>query len=98
MRNYKLITDSSANPAIMAQGVATVPLRVRLGNHEYVDDAKLDTAAMLEDLREYKGKSGSACPGVQDWLDAFGERNNIKFTVTVSGEPEAATDGMKKFM
>ena len=33
-----------------------------------------------------------------NWLDAFGERNNIKFTVTVSGEPEAATDGMKKFM
>ena len=33
-----------------------------------------------------------------NWLDAFGERNNIKFTVTVSGEPEAATEGMKKFM
>ena len=33
-----------------------------------------------------------------NWLDAFGERNDIKFTVTVSGEPEAATEGMKKFM
>ena len=33
-----------------------------------------------------------------NWLDSFGERNNIKFTVTVSGEPEAATEGMKKFM
>ena len=83
MRNYKLITDSSANPAIMAQGVATVPLRVRLGNHEYVDDAKLDTAAMLEDLREYKGKSGSACPGVQEWLDAFGDADEV-FAATIS--------------
>ena len=83
MRNYNLITDSSANPAIMAQGVDTVPLRVRLGNHEYVDDAKLDTAAMLEDLREYKGKSGSACPGVQDWLDAFGNADEV-FAATIS--------------
>ena len=83
MRNYKLITDSSANPAIMAQGVDTVPLRVRLGNHEYVDDAKLDTAAMLEDLREYKGKSGSACPGVQDWLDTFGDADEV-FAATIS--------------
>ena len=33
-----------------------------------------------------------------NWLDSFGERNNIKFTVTISGEPEAATEGMKKFM
>ena len=33
-----------------------------------------------------------------NWLDSFGERNNIKFTVTIAGEPEAATEGMKKFM
>ena len=33
-----------------------------------------------------------------NWLDAFGERNDIKFTVTISGDPELATEGMKKFM
>ena len=33
-----------------------------------------------------------------NWLDAFGERNNIKFTVTVSGDPITATEGMKKFI
>ena len=32
-----------------------------------------------------------------DWLDAFGEKNNIKFTVTISGEKELATDGLKKY-
>lgn len=32
------------------------------------------------------------------WMDAFGESCNIKFTVTVSGDPESATDVMKKFM
>ena len=33
-----------------------------------------------------------------NWLDAFGEKNNIKFTVTVSGDPATATEGMKKFI
>ncbi|MCI2055933.1 MAG: hypothetical protein LKJ86_02190 [Oscillibacter sp.] len=32
------------------------------------------------------------------WLDQFGEKNNIKFTVTVSGDLSVATEGMKKFL
>ena len=33
-----------------------------------------------------------------NWLDVFGERNNIKFTVTSSGDVETATDGMRKYL
>ena len=33
-----------------------------------------------------------------NWLDAFGEKNSIKFTVTISADPAAATDGMQKFL
>lgn len=33
-----------------------------------------------------------------NWLDVFGEKNNIKFTVTISGDPADATDGMQKFL
>ena len=33
-----------------------------------------------------------------NWLDAFGEKNNIKFTVSVSGEPSSATEGMQKYL
>ena len=33
-----------------------------------------------------------------NWLDVFGERNNIKFTVTISADPAAATDGMQRFL
>ena len=33
-----------------------------------------------------------------NWLDAFGERNNIKFTVTISADLSAATDGMKRYL
>lgn len=83
MRNCKLITDSSANPAVIKHGVETVPLKVLLGNHEYVDSAALDCAAMLKDMEEYYGKSGSACPSVQDWLEAFGDADEV-FAATIS--------------
>lgn len=33
-----------------------------------------------------------------NWLDIFGEKNDIKFTVTISGDPSTATDGMRKFL
>ena len=33
-----------------------------------------------------------------NWLDVFGEKNGIKFTVSASGDPATATDGMKKYL
>ena len=32
-----------------------------------------------------------------DWLNAFGEKHNIKFTVTISDDAALAPDGIKKF-
>ena len=32
------------------------------------------------------------------WMDTFGESCNIKFVVTISADPESATDVMRKFM
>ena len=33
-----------------------------------------------------------------NWLDVFGEKNGIKFTVTISADPAIATDGMQKYL
>ena len=33
-----------------------------------------------------------------NWLDVFGERNNIKFTVTISADEDTATEGMKQYI
>ena len=32
-----------------------------------------------------------------DWLNSFSEKNNIKFTVTISADAELATEGVKKY-
>ena len=44
------------------------------------------------------GECNAETEAFLDWLNAFGEEHNIKFTVTVSGDPATATEGMKKFM
>ena len=33
-----------------------------------------------------------------NWLDVFGERNGIKFTVTISADVASATEGMQKYL
>ena len=32
-----------------------------------------------------------------DWLNKFGEKHNIKFTITISDDAALAPDGVKKF-
>ena len=33
-----------------------------------------------------------------NWMDMFGEKNGIKFTVTISADQALATDGMQKYL
>lgn len=44
------------------------------------------------------GEIGSDTENFLNWLDVFGEQNNIKFTVSISADVSAATDGMQKFL
>ena len=32
-----------------------------------------------------------------DWLEGFSQKNNIKFTVTISADAELATEGVRKY-
>ena len=45
-----------------------------------------------------KSEDTNAIDKVLVWMDAFGESCNIKFVVTISADPESATDVMRKFM
>ena len=71
MIHAKIVVDSSANMTA-STAVSSVPLKIITDNKEYIDDANLNTAAMVWDLQTYTGKSSTACPSPQDWLEAFG--------------------------
>lgn len=79
----KIVTDSAANMTSL-EGVAfeSVPLKIITDQKEYVDDTNLDIELMVNDLSTYKGRSGTACPNVGDWLEAF-EDCDMVFCVTI---------------
>ena len=84
--NIKIVTDSSANlTEEMMPEVASVPLKISTAEREFVDDSSLDTAQMMEYLRQYKGRSGTACPSVAEWLDHF-EGADWVFAVTITSK------------
>jgi DegV family protein with EDD domain len=90
----KIVADSSANLYTL-DGVdfSSAPLTIRTSEKEFVDDSSLDIAEMVDYLAKYKGKSGSACPGVGDYLDAFGDADEIccvTIISTLSGSYNAA--------
>ena len=92
MIDAKIIVDSSANMTAESF-VASVPLKIITDAKEYVDDKYLNTATMVWDLQAYTGKSSTACPSPQDWLDAFGDAPYvfcIAITSNLSGSCNAA--------
>ncbi len=84
MRSVKIVSDSSSDVLSMS-GVefASAPLKMIVGEREFVDDASLNVAEMIDYLASYKGKSSSSCPNPSDWLAAFGDADDV-FCVTIT--------------
>ena len=84
--NIKIVADSSANiTAELMPGVASVPLKISTAEQDFVDNSALDVSAMLAHLREFKGKSSTACPSVAEWLDCF-EGGDWIFALTITSK------------
>ena len=99
--NYKIVADSSADLlALDGVSFASVPLTIVTSEKQYTDDETLDVAAMLADLAAYKGKSGSACPNPEGWVEAFGDADGvfcIPITKNLSGSHNAALIAAKHY-
>ena len=95
MRTTKIVADSSANiRTLQHTDFAVAPLKVLAGRREFVDDATLDVEKMITWFAGHKGKSHTSCPNPEDYLQAFGDADDI-FCVTItsglSGSWNAAT-------
>lgn len=98
----RLVADSSANiHTISSMEVTYVPLKIVTDQKEYTDNTSLNVPDMLQDLREYKGKSGTACPSISDWIDAFGDADivyGVAITSNLSGCYNAAAIAANEYM
>lgn len=98
---FRIVADSSSN-VLSLEGVnyTTVPMKV-VAAREYVDDPSLDLAGMVADLQKHKGKSGSSCPNVGEWLEAFGEEEcifGLTITKHLSGSYNSALQAADTYM
>lgn len=81
---YKLTADSSANIFTMADMAFTsVPMKIITAQAEYVDEPGLDVAQMVAQIKVTKGKSGTSCPNMNDWLESFEGADRV-FAVTIT--------------
>ena len=81
---FKIVADSSCDlqdfPSVPFE---TVPLSLSTDEISFVDDTSLDVTEALHYLSSYHGRSYTACPSTQAWLDAFGDADEI-FVVTIT--------------
>lgn len=71
----------------------SVPLKIMTDLREFIDDETIRVEEMVAHLKAYKGKSGTACPSVGEYLEAFGRAQSvycITITSNLSGSYNAA--------
>ena len=98
---FKIAADSSSN-VLRFPGVdfVSVPLTINTEAAEYVDDENLNVEKMVEEIKETKGKSGTSCPNIHDWLQAFEGADRIfaiAITSNLSGSCAAAIQAKEEY-
>ncbi len=98
----KIVADSSSNVVSLKNVKFTpVPLKIITDYKEYIDTPETDVPKMLKELKAYQGKSGTSCPNVNDWLEAFGDEDEVyavSLTSKLSGGYNAATIAAEDYM
>lgn len=82
--NIKIVADSSSclYEVPNVDYYTSVPLKL-ISNKEYVDNKELNVRQMVDELRAYKGKTGSSCPNCAEWVEAFGDADYV-FAITIT--------------
>lgn len=82
----KFVSDCSCDMWSM-EGVdfVSVPLTISTDEASYTDDENLDLPGMLDYLAAYKGRSYSACPSINDWLQSFQDADRVYVATLTSG-------------
>lgn len=90
----KIIADSSCDMNhIEGVNFTCVPLTISTDDKSFIDDETLNVAELLDTLAHYNGRSYTACPSVDSWVEAFEGGDEIyvvTMTSTLSGTYNSA--------
>lgn len=73
------IDDNYTNDTFMTR----VPLKLRVGEKEYIDDYDLDIESFMKEMSECSEATGTAAPSPQEWYNAFEKADEV-FAVTIT--------------
>ena len=94
MREIKIVSDSSSDLLTLDNiEYASSPMKIITAKTESVDDENLNVDEMADLFNEYKERSQTSCPNPADWLDAFGDADDIicvTITSALSGSYNSA--------
>ena len=96
---WALVSDSSCNlrgytPTAPDTIYRFAPLKIRVGEHEYIDDETLDTHQLNMAVAAETSASSSSCPSVGEWAELFTLADNticMPISDGLSGSYEAAS-------
>ena len=84
MRKIRIVADSSADLLTLdSVDFASSPMKIITAEREFVDDQSLDVNKMVDFFDQYKERSQTSCPNPADWLEAFGDADDV-FCVTIT--------------
>lgn len=103
MTTWKIAADSSCD---LREGIeplpglsfSIVPLKIRVGVQEFIDDSHLDLADLKKALASFDGPTSSACPSPDLWATEFAQADcSIAVTMTsaLSGTFNSAVVGRR---
>lgn len=93
--NYGIVVDSGCDIKCLRPEVKNeidftrVPLKLDIGDKEFVDNFELNIEEFMKEMYAYKGKTGSAAPSPEDYLNAY-EKSEHVFAITITGTLSAS--------
>ena len=100
-RNIRIVTDSSSDMRELGGfPFESAALKIVTAEKEYIDNLDLNVEEMVNDLLAYRGKSSTSCPSIGDWLEAFGDADEvycITITANLSGSYNSACVAAKEY-
>lgn len=102
LSDVRIVVDSSADLFSFPEvTTAIAPLTITTADAEYVDTPELDVSAMTHALATYRGRSGTSCPSMGAFLEAFGKAKYvfcITITAKLSGTYNVALSAAREYM
>lgn len=97
---YGIVVDSGCDMRSLNAGsenqidFTRVPLKLDIGEKEFIDDFNLNTEEFMKEMYAYKGKTGSAAPSPEDYKRAYEKSENV-FAITITGSLSASHSSAK---